>query len=66
MSFVKRKDIMNMVEELVLFSWPEFLEPPKLPFSCLTYEEAMDTYGSDSPDLRIPGRVNNKILINFI
>ncbi|XP_014205433.1 aspartate--tRNA ligase, mitochondrial isoform X2 [Copidosoma floridanum] len=58
MSFVSRKDVMEMIEELILYSWPEFLELPITPFQHLTYEEAMEAYGTDCPDLRIPGKIH--------
>ena len=57
MSFIDRDDIMGMIEELIQYSWPEFLGTLNTPFQRMTYEEAMENYGSDSPDLRIPNKV---------
>jgi len=53
MSFVEQKDIINLGTELVKKIWKEILDV-KLPdnFPMLTYSEAMETYGSDKPDLR--------------
>lgn len=59
MSFVDREDIMDLTENLIASSWPESLEKQYPPFPRLTYEQSMETYGTDSPDLRIPGRVIN-------
>lgn len=53
MSFVTREDIMELVEELVATVSEETagVRLPR-PFVRLTYEEAMERYGSDKPDLR--------------
>jgi aspartyl-tRNA synthetase len=53
MSFIEREDILNMMENLVayLFSKAMGIEI-SLPIQRLTYDEAMDRYGSDKPDLR--------------
>lgn len=52
MSFVNQQDIMNMVEGLLkrVFRLVNYETPDKLPV--ITYQEAMDKYGSDRPDLR--------------
>jgi len=53
MSFVDQKDIVNLGTELVKKMWLDILNitlPEKFP--SMTYHEAMDTYGSDKPDLR--------------
>ncbi len=52
MSFVEQKDIMEMVEGLLreVFRLVDYEIPEKLPV--ITYQEAMDKYGSDRPDLR--------------
>ncbi|KAJ8672481.1 hypothetical protein QAD02_003740 [Eretmocerus hayati] len=67
MSFVDRKHVMSLTEQLIVNSWPGFLGELHTPFECLTYEEAMEMYGSDSPDFRIPGRIYNvsQILKNY-
>lgn len=55
MSFVKREDVMQMNEE-VLIKIVTTLFPEKriqqIPFPVLTYKEAMENYNSDKPDLR--------------
>ncbi len=52
MSFVNQQDIMNMVEGLLkeVFRLVGYETPDKLPV--MTYQEAMDKYGSDRPDVR--------------
>ncbi len=52
-SFVKQKDIIDLGTDLVKKIWKDILDVD-LPnqFLELTYTEAMETYGSDKPDLR--------------
>ncbi len=53
-SFLAKKDIMNLMEFMIrdVFLKTANIEL-KNPFPCLTFQEAMDQYGSDKPDLRI-------------
>ncbi len=55
MSFVEQEDVMSINEKLIL-NLVETLYPEKeiqeVPFPRLSYEDAMETYGSDKPDLR--------------
>jgi aspartyl-tRNA synthetase len=54
MSFVSQEEILNMVEALVIAVVRQ-AQPEKrmiTPFPRLTYDEAMDRYGTDKPDLR--------------
>lgn len=53
MSFVTREDVMDLIEEMFcdLFARVLGIELAR-PFPRLTYQEAMDKYGSDKPDLR--------------
>ncbi|MGC8862571.1 MAG: aspartate--tRNA ligase [Armatimonadota bacterium] len=54
MSFVKKEDIFDTVEPLII-QIVETLSDKKIlfkPFPRITYQEAMDRYGSDKPDLR--------------
>jgi aspartyl-tRNA synthetase len=54
-SFVDEEDFMSMMEELIRSLFNNVLEEPlPNPFPRMTYAEAMDRYGSDKPDLRIP------------
>lgn len=53
MSFVQPDDIFNVIEPLIVecFKVAGF-EPPATPFPRMPYDEAMNAYGSDKPDLR--------------
>ncbi|MBI4715163.1 MAG: aspartate--tRNA ligase [Nitrospirae bacterium] len=53
MSFIDRDDILNLMETLLqeVFRTVSGLEIP-LPIPRLTYDQAMERYGSDKPDLR--------------
>ncbi|MBA4336749.1 aspartate--tRNA ligase [bacterium] len=55
MSFIHEEDIMNVAEELVLELSKAMIPDKKIqttPFRRLTWQEAIDQYGSDKPDLR--------------
>ncbi|SHK51319.1 aspartate--tRNA ligase [Thermocrinis minervae] len=53
MSFVEEEDVMQVVEELVCDLFENLLGIKlKRPFDRLSYEEAMEKYGSDKPDRR--------------
>ncbi|NLD04525.1 MAG: aspartate--tRNA ligase [Synergistaceae bacterium] len=55
MSFITEEDIMKITEEYLAGLFCEILEAEvETPFSRLTWKEAMDLYGSDKPDIRIP------------
>ena len=55
MSFVKREDVMELNEKL-LINIIQNLYPEKkiqeIPFPVISYKEAMEKYGNDRPDLR--------------
>lgn len=53
MSFIHRDDILDLMEELMAYVFKEALGiSVERPFPRLSYEEAMNRYGSDKPDLR--------------
>ncbi|MGI6567833.1 MAG: aspartate--tRNA ligase [Firmicutes bacterium] len=53
MAFVDRDDVMALNEALVAFLFQELLgEQVELPLRRLSYQEAMERYGSDKPDTR--------------
>ncbi|XP_067624823.1 aspartate--tRNA ligase, mitochondrial [Eurosta solidaginis] len=52
LSFTTREDIMQLVEELLRYSWPKQFPPIQNKFPCITYKEAMEKYGTDKPDTR--------------
>ena len=54
-SFVTEEDLMTMMEEMIRKLFANVLEESlPNPFPRMTYAEAMDRFGSDKPDLRIP------------
>ena len=53
-SFVEEKQIMDVAETMVSDLFANVLDVDLGSFPHMTYAEAMDRYGSDKPDLRIP------------
>ncbi|MDO8527847.1 MAG: aspartate--tRNA ligase [Deltaproteobacteria bacterium] len=57
-SFIERDDILKMVEGLIITLFKEVLgQKIKGPFDHLDFFEAMNDYGSDKPDRRIPWKL---------
>ncbi len=53
MSFVDENDIMSLNEKLIQRLWKEVLNVDvQIPFARLSWDEAMDRFGSDKPDTR--------------
>ncbi|MBD3330614.1 aspartate--tRNA ligase [Candidatus Peregrinibacteria bacterium] len=55
MSFVDEKEVMNLNEKIFIELTEKYCPDKRIlskPFPVLTYKEAMDKYGSDSPDIR--------------
>jgi aspartyl-tRNA synthetase len=53
MSFVEAEDIIKVIEEMLYDCFINILGVElKIPFRRITYDEAMNKYGSDKPDLR--------------
>lgn len=53
MSFADMKDIQDMIEGLLVHVWKGLYNKKlKTPFQRISFEEAMEKYGSDKPDLR--------------
>jgi hypothetical protein len=54
MSFIEEPDLFQLIEALIVQLFGKMLEHhlPQ-PFQRLSYDEAMNTYGSDKPDLRL-------------
>ena len=54
MSFVNREDVIKLGEGLIIAIYAALKGkmPPEVPFPRMSYTEAMETYGSDKPDLR--------------
>ncbi len=52
-SFLERDEFLELLESFVKKAWKECLNIDlKTPFTRLSYKEAMESYGSDKPDLR--------------
>ncbi|NCD05598.1 MAG: aspartate--tRNA ligase [Spirochaetia bacterium] len=60
MSFVKRDDVLTLMEDLFNYVFKNVMniELPK-EFIRLSYEESMNTYGNDKPDLRFDLKIKN-------
>ncbi len=55
MSFVQGTDVRQLTEKMLSCIWYKIFDQKlQLPFSRLSYEEAINCYGSDKPDLRNP------------
>ncbi|MCX7723817.1 MAG: aspartate--tRNA ligase [Thermodesulfovibrio sp.] len=60
MSFVKPEDVIEVVEEMLFKCFKDVLGfDINIPFKKLTYEEAINKYGSDKPDLRFGLEIYN-------
>ncbi|MGP9663409.1 aspartate--tRNA ligase [Halomonas sp. AOP22-C1-8] len=53
-SFVEENDIMGITENMIRQLFQEVLSVELSEFPRMTWQEAMDRFGSDKPDLRIP------------
>ncbi|MBR7888476.1 aspartate--tRNA ligase [Marinomonas sp. A79] len=53
-SFMSEEQIMGMTEEMIVSLFKELMNVDLGTFPRMAYSEAMETYGSDKPDLRIP------------
>ncbi len=52
-SFVEQEDILSFLKTLFTTLYERVMKRPlELPFKRLTWQEAMDSYGNDKPDLR--------------
>ena len=60
MSFVDEEDVMNLMEGLMAHLFQRVLGVElSRPFPRMPYQQAMELYGSDKPDLRAPGRLHD-------
>jgi len=61
MSFVTQEDVFTTMEPVLTEVFVEFGNGATVPspFPRITYQEAMDAYGSDKPDLRNPLRLHD-------
>lgn len=60
MSFVEEEDIMNIVENLMAYVFKKIKNIDlKLPLRRMKYDDAIEYYGSDKPDLRFDMKIQN-------
>ncbi len=58
MSFVTQEDVFEIVEGMFKEIWKGIKNMDlAIPFRRMTYDEAMETFGSDKPDLRVKGEM---------
>lgn len=66
MSFVDRESIMGLTEDLLAASWFEEFGELRIPFDRIRYEDAIEFYGTDKPDLRLPYKVRMISILSII
>ncbi|MFT4325908.1 MAG: aspartate--tRNA ligase [Candidatus Woesearchaeota archaeon] len=60
LSFTTQKEIQKLVEDALKHTFKKAFDADiETPFQVLSYKEAMDTYGSDKPDLRYDLKLTN-------
>ncbi len=59
MSFVNEDEVISVTEGLLKEMFREAGIDVSLPFIRISYREALEEYGSDRPDLRIPYKIKN-------
>ena len=61
MSFVEQEDVFRVAERLLGDFFPSFTKEyvTPTPFVRIPYDQALNTFGSDKPDLRNPLRIHN-------
>ena len=59
MSYVTQEDVFQVVEKLMIGLFQEFSKWPisEIPFPRIKFRDAIRTYGTDKPDLRIPLKI---------
>lgn len=59
MSFIGREDLFGMVEAMMASVFELVGVKAERPFPSLTYEESMERFGTDKPDLRSPTEIKD-------
>ncbi|VEU59807.1 aspartate--tRNA ligase [Mesomycoplasma neurolyticum] len=57
MSFVDEKDIQEFVEKMMFYLFEKLNIKIKVPFLKINYDDAIENYGSDKPDLRFENKL---------
>ena len=58
MSFPRRESVFDVVEKFCAAAWAAAGITLPTPFPRISYDEALRQYGSDKPDLRLPGLID--------
>lgn len=59
MSYIDQEDIMALNESLLRTIWKQIKGVDVGPLQRMTYQEAMDTYGNDKPDIRFEMKIKD-------
>uniref|UniRef100_A0A915PQL4 Aminoacyl-transfer RNA synthetases class-II family profile domain-containing protein n=1 Tax=Setaria digitata TaxID=48799 RepID=A0A915PQL4_9BILA len=61
LSFTDQDNVMKLVENIIVESWPKELDDlkPSAPFKRMRYLKAERLFGTDKPDLRIPWTIED-------
>jgi aspartyl-tRNA synthetase len=59
LSFTNPNDIQQLVEQILIQCWPAELFPIQVPFRRMTYDKAMENYGTDQPDCRLNMKIQS-------
>ncbi|XP_066157513.1 aspartate--tRNA ligase, mitochondrial [Euwallacea fornicatus] len=59
LSFTSVEEVLHLIEELLFYSLPELFGEVPRKFLRISYEEALETYGSDKPDVSFPYKLQN-------
>lgn len=63
LSFTCLDRVIKLVEELLGYAWPEFLDLIPTTFPRYTYKYVMENYGCDKPDISFNYKVSKQWLI---
>jgi aspartyl-tRNA synthetase len=61
MTFPRREHVFGVVEQFCKAAWAAAGVDLPTPFPRITYDESMRQYGTDKPDLRLPGLVDVRV-----